>query len=137
MAAYKKFNATILDLASKKHDFNNDVFKFMLTNSAPSSANSEKADITEITAGNGYTAGGATVGTTATQTGGTLSVTPSADVTITASGGTVGAFRYVVLYNDTTAGKPLVSFYDYGSSITLNNAENFVIDVAATLFTAS
>jgi len=137
MAAYQKFNATILDLASKKHDFNNDVFKFMLTNSAPVATNSVKTDLTEITAANGYTAGGSTVGTTATQTGGTLSVTPSADVTITASGGTVGAFRYVVLYNDTTAGKPLVSFYDYGSSITLNNAENFVIDVAATLFTAS
>nr|WP_136252889.1 hypothetical protein [Ningiella ruwaisensis] len=137
MATYNKFNVTMLDMATKKHDFENDTYKFMLTNSAPAATDAVKSDITEISAGNGYTAGGSVIGTSATQVSGTLSVSPSGDVTITASGGAIGPFRHVVLYNDTTAGKPLVSHYDYGSSITLNNGENFVIDVGSTLFTAS
>lgn len=135
---FNKFNNFVLDLANKKHNFDTDTYKFMLTNAEPDSAlDSEKADVTEISAGNGYTAGGLTIGTSASQTGGTLSVAPSGDLTLTASGGSIGAFRYVVLYNDTTVGKPLVSYYDYGSSITLQDNETLTIDTDATLFTLS
>lgn len=137
MATYTKFHVGVLDMATKKHDFQNDTYKFMLSNSSPLVTNSIKANITEIAAGNGYALGGPVVGTSAAQTNGVLSVSPSGDITVTASGGTIGPFRYVTFYNDTTTSKPLVSFFDYGSSITLNNGENFVIDTAATLFTGS
>ena len=50
---------------------------------------------------------------------------------MTASG-TVGPFRYVVIYDDTVATDPLVGYYDYGSSITLNSGDSFTVDFDAT-----
>lgn len=135
MAIYQKYDSGVKHLAS---DINveTDTFKIALTNTAPTASTDELfADIGEIAAGNGYTAGGVTIGVTATETGGTLSVAPDGDKVITASGGTIGAFRYAVFYSDTPTGKPVLSFFDYGSSITLNENESLTIDVGATLFT--
>lgn len=136
MATFNKFNSFVEALAEKKHDLGADTLKFMLTNVAPVATNSVKADLTEISAGNGYTAGGTAVGiSSSSQTGGTYSLVPSADVVFTASGGTIGPFRYVAFYNDTATNDELISWYDYGSSITLNDTETFTIDVQATLLT--
>jgi hypothetical protein len=128
MATFSKFQSFVEKLAEKVHDLGSDVIKVMLTNTAPSaSASNVKADITEITAGNGYTAGGtaATI-TSSTQTAGVYKLVLG-DVVFTATG-TVGPFRYVVLYNDTATNKDLIGFYDYGSSITLADTETFTID---------
>jgi len=138
MASYQKFNITVADLANKVHDMGSDTLKFLLTNTAPLATNSIKANLTEISAGNGYTAGGTTVAiTSSSQTSGTYSLVPTADVVFTASGGSIGPFRYVVLYNDTptSPADPLISFYDRGSSLTLADTETFTLDVQATLFT--
>lgn len=136
MAAYNKFNSFVEALAEKKHDLSTDVLKFMLTNTAPLASNSVKADITEIAAGNGYTAGGDQVLiTSSSQTSGTYSLVPTSDVVFTASGGTIGPFRYVVLYNDTATNDELISWYDRGASLTLNSGESFTVGVGATLLT--
>lgn len=137
MATFNKYEEFVEDLGNGIHNFGTHTFKFALTNTAPNAAtHTQLSDITEIAAGNGYTAGGSAVAiTSATQTGGTLSVVPTADVVITASGGSIGAFQYVVLYNDTSTNDDLISYYDYGSSITLNDGESFTIDVGATLLT--
>ena len=137
MATYNKFNALIADAFNGVHDFSTDTFKFMLTLTAPVATNSVKTDLTEIAAGNGYTAGGTAVAiTSSTQTSGTLSVVPTADVVFTATG-TVADFRYVVLYNDTAVGDNLISWWDRGSTVSLQNTDTFTVDVGATLFTAS
>ena len=105
----------------------------MLTNTAPIASNSVKADLTEISAGNGYTAGGtqATVSSSA-QTSGTYKLV-LADVVFTASGGTIGPFQYAVLYNDTptSPADPLIGWWDYGSARTLQSGESFTVDFNA------
>lgn len=133
MAAYNKFNQFTKDLIDGKHNFGSDVFKVMLTNTAPTSANQIKSDVTEIASGNGYTAGGTATTIVESTTSGVAKVTGS-NVVFTASGGTVGPFRYAVLYNDTQSSpaKPLVSWWDYGSSITLNDTETLTVSFDAT-----
>lgn len=131
MATFNKFNSFVEALAEKVHNLGADTLKVMLTNSAPAAGNSVKADITEISAGNGYTAGGASVTiSSSAQTSGTYKLT-LADVVITASGGSIGPFRYVVLYNDTATNDELIGYFDYGSSISLAAGENFTVDFDA------
>lgn len=140
MAIFNKFNQYVADEANGVHNLGSDTLKFMLTNTAPVATNSVKLDITEISAGNGYAAGGSAVGiTSSTQTGGAYSLVPTADVVFTAAGGSIGPFRYVVLYNDTptSPADPLISYYDRGSSLTLLDTETFTVDVQATLLTKS
>lgn len=130
MATYNKFLQFTKDLIDGVHDFDAHTFKLMLTNTAPVNTNTIKADITEISAGNGYTAGGAAVTITTATSSGTAKVTVTSDVVFTASGGSIGPFRYAVLYNDspTSPAKPLIAWWDYGSSITLNSAETLTAD---------
>lgn len=131
MASFTKFNAFVEDVAEKVHNLGADTLKVMLTNSAPSASNSVKADITEISSGNGYTAGGTAASiSSSSQTSGTYKLV-LADVVFTASGGSIGPFRYVVLYNDTSTSDSLIGYYDYGSSITLASGETFTVDFDA------
>lgn len=130
MAAGNKINAFVENLAEGVHDLGSDTIKVMLTNASPSATDTTKANLTEISSGNGYTAGGtqATISASA-QTSGTYKLT-LADVVFTASGGTIGPFRYAVLYNDTptSPADPLILYYDYGSSLTLANGESITVD---------
>jgi hypothetical protein len=50
-----------------------------------------------------------------------------ADSVFTASGGTIGPMRYAVIYNSSATNK-VIGWYDYGSAVTLNNAETFTVD---------
>lgn len=139
MANFVKFEVFSEHLAEKVHDLNADTLKILLTNTAPDAAtNAVKADITEISAGNGYTAGGADTQNATSRSGGTTSVT-GVDVTWTASGGSIGPFRYVVLYNDTptSPADPLIGYWDYGSAVTLAAGESFVVDFGASMFTVA
>src|SRR5499427_10768835 len=86
MATYNKFNAFVADVANKVHNLGSDNLKVMLTNTAPVATNAVKADITEITAGNGYTAGGTAVTiTSSAQSGGTYKLVGN-NVVFTAAG---------------------------------------------------
>ncbi len=132
MATFNKFNAFVEDLAEKVHNLGSDTLRILLTNSAPVAANSVKGDLTEISAGNGYTAGGTAATTSSSaQTSGTYKLA-LADVVFTASGGSIGPFRYAVLYNDTSASDSLIGWWDYGSSITLATTETFTVDFDGT-----
>jgi len=129
MATYNKFNVAVEDQFEGVHDWDAHTFKVLLTNSAPVATNSVRADLTEIPAGNGYTAGGTATSITTSRSAGTFKAVGT-DVVLTASGGTIGPFRYAVLYNDTptSPADPLWSWWDYGSSITLQIGETFTVD---------
>lgn len=132
MATFNKFNSFVEARAEKVHNLGSDTLKVLLTNSAPSASNTQKSDLTEISAGNGYTAGGtAPTISSSSQTSGTYKLV-LADVVFTASGGSIGPFRYVVLYNDTATNDELIGWWDYGSSITLAAGETFTVDFDAT-----
>ena len=137
MATFNKFEDFVEQLAKGVHHLHaaGDVLKVYLSNATPSaSADAQKADLAEITAENGYPSGGSDVQNDVSETGGTLTLTAT-DVVFTASGGSFGPFRYVVLYNDTATGDPLVAWWDYGSSITVNNGETFTVDFGASVLT--
>lgn len=132
MATFTCFNAFSVDLTAGKHDFTSHNYKVMLTNTAPVATNAVKADITDISAGNGYTAGGSASAITRSASGTTEKLI-AADVTFTATGA-IGPFRYAVLYNDTqtSPAKPLVGWVDYGSAVTMANTDTFIVDFDAT-----
>jgi hypothetical protein len=139
MAVYNKFNQFTKDLIDAKHNFSSNTFKVMLTNTQPTSNMTAKTDMTEVSStttgvANGYTAGGATVTITATTSGGVAKVSGSnAVITAAATVGIViGPFQFAVLYNATTAGNPVVSWWDYGTAITLAPSEVLTVVFDAT-----
>ncbi len=137
MASFVKYNCFVENLAEKVHNLGSDTLKVALTNTAPNvGSHAVLADIGEIAGGNGYTAGGnQTVQSASSQTGGTYTLVSADPATWTASGGTIGPFRYAVLYNATAAGGPVIGYWDYGSSITLNIGETFTVDLGASTLT--
>lgn len=115
-------------VAEKSHNLGTDTLKVMLTLSAPVASNTVKANLTEISAGNGYSAGGtATTISSSAQTAGTYKLVCT-DVVFTASGGAIADFRYAVLYNDTATNDELIGFWDYGSTVSLATGETFTVD---------
>ena len=137
MATFNKFNQFVQDVASGVHQLQTGTthqFYIALTNTAPVATNTVLANITEISAGTGYTTGGNSCGTvTGAQTSGTFKFTLGTDPVWTATG-TMGPLRYAVLYNATPTSplKPLIGWWDYGSSITLATGETFTVDLDQT-----
>lgn len=135
MSAFNKFEAFVEAVAEKLHDLGADEFYVQLLATAPDgAADAVETDLpADLGTGNGYTSGGLTVGTAtgSAQTGGTYKL-DIADKVITASGGSIGPFRYVVLLNNTAAAKNLIGYYDYGSALTLLDSETLTIDFDGT-----
>jgi hypothetical protein len=133
MAAYNKFNAFTEDVAEKSHNLGSDTLKVALTNTAPAATDTtwNTTSHPAPAAANGYSAGGSSVTiSSSAQSSGTYKLV-LADCTFTAAGGTIGPFRYAILYNSTASAKP-IGWWDYGSSITLNDTETFTVDFDAT-----
>ena len=134
LVAYNKFNvfveylmSQVVDLFGTTPGTDSDVCKVYLSNTTPDAElDLVKADLAEITAENGYTAGGETIDNNGVRS--TTTVTFSGvSVQWTASGGTIGPFQYVVLYDDTHASDALIAWWDHGSSITLADGESFSV----------
>lgn len=140
MATFNKLNGFVEHLAEKVHNLGSDQLVIALSNTAPGSESTPPtgatgsnilANITQISYTNCSTRNITT--STSAQSAGTYKLVLT-DLVLTASGGTVGPFRYVYLYNDTptSPADPLIGYYDYGSSITLADTETFTIDFDGT-----
>lgn len=135
MAAGNKFNATAAAVYNGAVNLGSDTVKFMLTNTAPTSANSVYSDIsgTELAGTNGYTTGGfAATLISSSQISGTyryIISLPSPTLTAT---GSVGPFRYIVAYDSSASVKTLLGWWDNGTSITLSSGNTFTISPDAT-----
>ena len=132
MATFNKFDQFVEDLAKGVHNFTSDATSTVTVAlcaaaNAPVASNTVLANLTQISYTNLSTR--VITGVTAEQASGTVTFTAS-DLVLTASGGAVAAFRYVVLYNDdpTSPADPLIGWYDYTSDLTLQNGESLTID---------
>lgn len=135
MATFVKVNDWV-DYLVEDVDCASDQFAVALSNTAPAAetpiptadGNGVLANVTQVAYTNldGVNPRNITT-TSSSQTGGTYKLV-LADLTLTASGGSVGPFQYVYIYDDTVTDDPLVCYYDYGSSITLNDGESLLID---------
>jgi hypothetical protein len=132
MPTLTKFYSFVEAIHEKKHNLGSDTLKVLLTNTAPSLSNTQKSDISgELSTANGYTAGGATVTITSSAQSSGLYTLIATDVTWTASGGSIGPFRYAVFYNDTATNDELIGYLDYGYSITVASGQTFTLDFDA------
>lgn len=124
-----KFNCFVEDLAEKAHNLQADTLKIALTNTLPTAAQTtwNTTDHPAPASAFGYPSGGITVTVnSSTQTSGVYRL-KLANTSVSASGGAIGPFRYLVLYNSTATNKA-IGWGDYGSSETLNDAENLAFN---------
>lgn len=119
------------DVLKGVHDFSADTFKLALVNAAGANTNSVLADLTEIS----YTnlSSRTLAGVTAEQVAGVAPITFT-DHVLTASGGSVGPFRTLYVFNDTSASDSLVGYLDYGSAVTMSDTQTLTIDGGANGF---
>jgi hypothetical protein len=140
MSSFNKFNAWVQNIGNGGIVLASDTCKVMLTNTLPVATNSLYADVSgvELASGNGYTTGGASVTAPSyVQTGGVALLTGTiANPTWTATG-SMGPFRYAIIYDSTatTPLKPLIGWWDYGSSLTLTSAQTFTLTILSGIFT--
>lgn len=137
MASFNFFDAFTEHLAEKVHNLGSDSLKVALcsaANAPSASADAVLADLSEIS----YTNLSSRSLTTASsaQTSGDYALTVN-DLTLSASGGSVAAFRYIIVYNDTPSSPadPLIGWYDYGSDLTLTSGQSLLIDFSGALIT--
>ena len=136
MTAFTKAEGFVEHKNHGVHNLGTNQLVIALSNTAPSSetsnpltstANCILANVTEIDYSNLSTRNITT--TSSLQTSGTYKLTLT-DLILSASGGSVGPFQYVYIYNDTptSPANPIIGLYDYGSSITLSDGETFTVD---------
>ena len=138
MASFNKYQKGVEALV-EGINAGSDVWKVALSNRTPVVASDATlTDAVEISAGNGYTAGGnAATTASSTQTGGTYKLVLNSPATWTATGGSIGPFEYAILYDSTT--NNLIGYWDYGSAVTLSVGESFsvVLDGTSGVFTVA
>jgi len=134
--SWNMFDSFPADLSSGLHDLNADTLKLAFCTVAPSSSFTQFSELTEISSAGSYSAGGYIVSTTASQ-GPPFTITFASAVQVGPSGDSWDPFRYIVLYNNSGANSPLISWYDYLSDITLNDGDQIQIDDVSTILSVS
>lgn len=137
MAAFNKFQAFVEHLCEGVHNFASDatctltVALLAAANAPSASLDAVLADVSPIS----YTNLSSRVisVSSSSHTAGVYRLIVN-DLVLTASGGPVAAFRYIVIYNDdpTSPADPLIGWYDYTSDLTLADGETLTLDFDGT-----
>ena len=125
MVTFTKIDSFVEKLAEKSFNLGSDTLTVALTNTAHTATWSQLSELTQVSYT--YCSARALTISSSAQTSGTYKLV-LADLVLTASGGTVGAFRYVYIYDDTATNDELICYFDYGSALTLQNGDTFTID---------
>lgn len=136
MATFTKLNGFVEHKNHGVHNFSSDQLVLAMSNTAPGAESTPPtgaasacvlANVTQVSYTNCSTRNLTT--SSSGQTSGTYRLVLE-DITLSASGGPVGPFRYVYVYNDTptSPADPLIGYVDYGSSITLADGEALLVD---------
>lgn len=128
MATFNKFNCFVENLAEGVHNLQSHQLTVTLTDVSPGPNLGVIGDITPCTGLANLSSRNISLaaGSPSSQTAGLYKLIVQ-DLTLTASPA-VGPFRYAVVYNSTASTSPLIGFYDYGSSITLQTGETLTLD---------
>lgn len=125
------FNKFVENMGGGNIDMKSDTFKIMLVTSSYTfdPTDETKADLgaVELANGNGYTTGGATIGSTTFSYAAGKTTFDGGDVTWTASGGDIGPVTGAVIYSDTSSGDLLVCYIDFDGAQTAGDTTDFKI----------
>lgn len=124
MATFTKFQPFVEALAEKVHNLGSDQLVIALSNTAPNNTDATLSQITQISYTNLSSRNVTT--TSSAQSSGTYKLTLT-DLVLTASGA-VATFRYVILYNDTSASDNLIAYWDRGSTVTMASGDTFTVN---------
>ena len=128
-ASYAKYTSGV-EFLVEGINAGSDAWKVALSNTVNVADTTFTPGTTDLATGNGYTAGGnAATTSSSTQSAGTYKLVLNSPATWTATG-SVGPFRYAILWDSTTS-QP-VAYWDYGSSITLTSGDTFTVTLDGT-----
>lgn len=130
-ATFTKVHSFLEACAEKVHNLGSDQIVVALTNAAnaPTTSTTQLSGLTQISYTNCSSRNVTT--TSSSQTAGVYKLI-LADLVLTASGGSIAAFRYVVFYNDTATNDEVLGYLDYGSDLTVASGETLTIDMDGT-----
>lgn len=127
IAPFNKFYCFVADKHAGKHNLvtgSPHALKLLLTNVQPALTATVKADITEIAAGGGYTAGGNSCAiVSGAQINGSYKLVVASPAQWIGSSPGTAPFRFAVLWNSTA--DALIGFWDYGASLSLGAGQTF------------
>lgn len=129
---FKIFDEFQKSVGKKLIDLSADSFKAILSSVAPNQDTSlVSTDITQISATGGY-APLVLTSVTWVESGSETGIWQfsSANLAWTASGASFDSFRYITIYDDTSAAKNLVGFYDRGSGLVLTDGATYTVTVS-------
>lgn len=132
------YNQFLLQLGNGTLDMDSHTFKAALMSPSFSfnATNSVWADVssTEITPGNGYASGGKVLTSVSyTQSAGVVTFDFD-DPEWLASGGSISNAAYMVIYDDTVAGDPLMFAINFGATLTAVDGARLVVQLPSTGF---
>jgi hypothetical protein len=139
VSAFFEYNSFVDELSKGGHNLTTAVLKVALTNTAPNVAShlilNTTTDQPPPAAAAGYAA--LTLATTPSMTSSPATFHLAAvDAVFQATGGSIGPFRYAVVYNTSSSpANKLMGYYDYATALTLLDTETLTVDFGTDMLT--